>query len=61
MPYSHDLAVLVFNAVYSKPVEKITPSRPLTYIHWNWYAGELWSTIAAYLGILNSLTIPCNR
>jgi len=58
MPYSHDLARLVLNAVYIKPIENMTPSRPLTYSHWNWYIGEL---LSASSGTLNSLIIPCIR
>jgi hypothetical protein len=41
--------------VYSNPIENMTPSRPLAYSHWNWYANEL---LSASLGTLNSLAIP---
>jgi hypothetical protein len=54
-PYIHDLAPLVRSAVYSNPIENMTPSRPLAYSHWNWYANEL---LSASLGTLNSLAIP---
>jgi hypothetical protein len=36
VPYSDDLALLLANAVYSTPIEKINPSKPLIYSHWNW-------------------------
>ena len=35
VPYDHDLALLLFRAVKSRPKENMIASNPFEYSHWN--------------------------